>query len=84
MQIRLRNFDYENRTRYSWLVGLPLTCRLEYVFHHWLGVQQEGTFTGDAAYWYGVDQYLYYTINNCWKAVRDSSGSGTRTAHASV
>ena len=26
-----------NRTRYSWLVDLPITCRLEYVFHHWLG-----------------------------------------------
>ena len=31
-------------------------------------LQQEGTFTGETAYWYGVDQYLYYTINNCWKA----------------
>ena len=41
---------------------------MEYVFHHWLGVQQEGTSTGETAYWYGVDQYLYYTINNCWKA----------------
>ena len=23
---------------------------------------------GHTAYWYGVDQYLYYTINDCWKA----------------
>jgi hypothetical protein len=67
-QIMRRNNDYENRTRYSWLVGLPLTCRTEYVFHHWLGAQQDGTVTGSTAYWYGVDQYLYYTINNCWKA----------------
>ena len=49
-------------------MGLPLTCRLEYVFHHWLGVQQDGVSRGDTAYWYGVDQYLYYTINDCWKA----------------
>ncbi len=26
--------SFINRTRYSWLVDLPLTCRLEYVFHH--------------------------------------------------
>jgi hypothetical protein len=67
-QIRLRNQDYENRTYYSWLVGLPLACRMEYVFHHYLGAQQEGTYDRGTAYWYGIDQYLYYTINDCWKA----------------
>ena len=30
------------RTRYSWIVDMPLTCRLEYVFHHWLGLQDAG------------------------------------------
>lgn len=59
--------DETNRTRYSLLVGLPITCRLEYVFHHWLGVQQRGAANGSDANWYGVDQYLYYTVNKCWK-----------------
>lgn len=66
--LNLARNDFENRTRYSWLVGLPLTCRMEYVFHHWLGAQQDGALDGGAAYWYGIDQYLYYSINNCWKA----------------
>lgn len=56
-----------NRTRYSWLVDLPITCRLEYVFHHWLGYQEAGAANGDDADWYGIDQYLYYKINECWK-----------------
>jgi hypothetical protein len=60
--------DFTNRTRYSWLVSLPLTCRLEYVFHQWLGFQEEGAADGGRADWYGVDQYAYYTINDCWKA----------------
>ncbi|MDG2013092.1 MAG: outer membrane beta-barrel protein, partial [Pirellulaceae bacterium] len=57
-----------NRTRYSWLVGLPLTCRTEYVFHHWYGKQKEGAVGGGDARWYGIDQYLYHTINCRWKA----------------
>ena len=40
-QLNLRNQDYENRTRYSWLVGLPLTCRMEYVFHHYLALYKK-------------------------------------------
>ena len=60
--------DFTNRTRYSWLAGLPLSCRLEYVFHHWLGVQADGAADGGDAEWYGIDQYLYYTLNDCWKA----------------
>jgi hypothetical protein len=60
--------DITNRTRYSWLVSLPVTCNLEYVFHHWLGSQDQGALDGGTAYWYGIDQYLYYTINDCWKA----------------
>lgn len=62
-----RATEYTNRTRYSWLVDVPLTCRLEYVFHHWLGYQETGAANGDDADWYGIDQYLYYTINDCWK-----------------
>lgn len=59
--------DFTNRTRYSWLVGLPLTCRIDYVFHHWLGLQEQGAIDGGQADWYGIDQYLFYTVNDCWK-----------------
>ena len=54
--------------RYSWLVGLPLTCRCEYVFHHWLGRQEDGALDGGTANWHGLDQYLYYTCTPCCKA----------------
>lgn len=57
-----------NRTRYSWLVGLRPDCRWEYVFHQWLGSQSSGTVDEDSALWYGVDQYLYYRHNCCWRS----------------
>ena len=57
---------------------MPLTCRMDYVFHHWLGFQEDGASRGGIidgpppvavdADWYGIDQYLYYTINGYWKA----------------
>ena len=59
--------DFTNRTRYSWLVGMPLTCRVDYVFHHWLGLQESGAPDGGQADWYGIDQYLTYTVNDCTK-----------------
>jgi hypothetical protein len=59
--------DFTNRTRYSWLVGLPLTCKLDYVFHHWLGLQENGAPDGGQADWYGIDQYLTYAVNDCTK-----------------
>jgi hypothetical protein len=52
-----------NRTRYSYLLGLKPTSNFEYVFHHWLGLQDDGTTTGGTAMWYGIDQYLYYRLN---------------------
>ncbi len=59
---------FTNRTRYSWLAGLPLADRLDYVFHHWLGLQEDGGLANTRAWWYGIDQYLYYTISNHWQA----------------
>lgn len=55
---------FSNRTRYSWLMGLPLTCRMDYVFHHWLGFQEDGTADGGRADWYGIDQYLTYAVSD--------------------
>lgn len=59
--------DFTNRTRYSWIASLPVTCRTEYVFHHWLGFQEQGAAGGERADWYGIDQYLVHTLNDRWK-----------------
>lgn len=56
--------DNANRTRYSFIVDRQLSSNLEYVFHHWLGAQQNGTASGGTATWYGIDQYLFYKISS--------------------
>lgn len=58
--------EYANRTRYSFIVDKKFGG-FEYVFHHWLGAQQNGTANGTKALWYGLDQYLYYTLSDTWK-----------------
>jgi len=52
------------RKRYSWLVGMNPTCRLEYIFHQWAGWQENYFGPNQDAGWYGVDQYLYYRLTN--------------------
>jgi hypothetical protein len=54
----------ENRTRYSYLLGLKPTSDFEYVFHHWLGLQDDCTASGSTALWYGIDQYAYYRLTD--------------------
>ena len=56
-----------NRTRYSFLYDRKITDNVEYVFHQWLGAQQDGTSTGSTANWYGIDQYMFYTVSKNWK-----------------
>jgi Putative beta-barrel porin-2, OmpL-like. bbp2 len=58
---------YANRTRYSWIISKQIGCCVEYVFHQWAGVQQTGEPGGGAAKWYGIDQYLYYRLNERWR-----------------
>ena len=41
--------EFTNRTRYSFLVNVPVTHRVEYVFHHWLGLQEDAAPTGGDA-----------------------------------
>jgi hypothetical protein len=60
--------DFTNRTRYSWLLFLSLTERIDYVFHHWLGLQEAGAPGNRQADWYGIDHYAYYTLNDRWRA----------------
>jgi len=53
-----------NRTRYSIIFSKRLDPQVEYVFYHWLGMQEDGSPTGSAAWWYGIDQYLYYLFSD--------------------
>ena len=53
-----------NRTRYSLILSSLLTDDLEYVFHHWLGTQDAFLANGEAADWYGIDQYLFYNLSS--------------------
>ena len=49
-------------------------CDWTYVFQNDVGWQEDGIFTDsgndpfESAEWYGINQYLFYTINDCWKA----------------
>lgn len=60
-----------NRTMYSLVGTLNLTDRWTYVVHHQLGVQQHtlgfNALNRDGATWAGVNQYLFYDINEFWK-----------------
>ena len=58
---------YRNTTFYSLVFGLQLTDRLEYVLQHDLGWTRDQLGPGQDAEWYGVNQYLLYSLNECWK-----------------
>lgn len=56
---------FDNRTMYSVVLTQMLTDRLTYVFQHDLGWQDRaGGFAGPDAEWYGVNQYLFYDVND--------------------
>jgi len=55
-----------NRTTYSIVFSRDVTERLHYVIQHDHGIQSLGG--GATEEWYGINQYLFYTINDCWKA----------------
>lgn len=69
------------RTRYSAIVILRPTDRLEYVLHHHYAYQEDGKVGGGVARWYGNDQYLYYRFHQKAKAglrfewFRDEAGT---------
>ena len=54
-----------NRTMYSLVVTRKLGEKLEYVLQHDCGWQQNGGVNaGENAEWYGLNNYLFYTIND--------------------
>jgi hypothetical protein len=64
---------FTTRNLYSLVFNYQIDNRWNYVFQHDLGWQQDsiagvgGAGPSDAE-WYGINQYLFYKINNCWKA----------------
>ncbi|UUO07400.1 porin [Blastopirellula sp. J2-11] len=55
----------------SFVFDYDLGCGWNYVFQHDLGVQynlfDDAGAPADNAYWYGINQYLFKEINECWK-----------------
>ena len=76
--------EYANRTRYSWLVGLPFTCRMDYVFHQWL--EPKRTALPTVAQPIGTESTSTCTTSstNAGRLACVSSGSVMKTEHVSV
>ncbi|TWT39159.1 porin [Blastopirellula retiformator] len=52
----------------SWVFTYDVGCGWSYVFQHDLGTQYNLTGQDpEAVYWYGINQYLFKEINDCWK-----------------
>ncbi|MEX2175987.1 MAG: porin [Pirellulaceae bacterium] len=59
-----------NRDMYSLVIGYQINDCWQYVFQNDMGYQREGSpFTAGttSAEFYGINQYLFYTMNDCWK-----------------
>jgi len=59
-----------NRNVVTFVANYNITDNLAYVFQNDIGWQHDANaFTpGTAAEWYGINQYLFYTLSECWKA----------------
>jgi hypothetical protein len=55
------------RHAYSLVFDYHISSRLEYVFQHDYGRQHDALALNVDAEWYGINQYLFYTLNDCWK-----------------
>ncbi|HEX4129402.1 MAG TPA: outer membrane beta-barrel protein [Pirellulales bacterium] len=44
----------------------PITDRITYIAQSDFGHQTNAFGDGRAALWYGLNQYIYYKVNNCW------------------
>lgn len=55
------------RNAYSLVLNYHVTSRLNYVFQHDYGKQHDRFGPNVDAEWYGINQYLFYTLNDCWR-----------------
>ncbi|MGZ5601468.1 MAG: porin [Methylobacter sp.] len=71
----------KNRTVSSLVVSHSFTDKLQYVFQHDFGYQQQATAANKDAYWYGINQNLFYDFTDSISAgirgewFRDSNGT---------
>jgi hypothetical protein len=74
------NADH-TRTMYSVVLSYQITDSLQYVFQHDNGWNDYDTAGRMKEEWYGINQYLIYTMNDCWSLgarlewFRDDDGS---------
>jgi hypothetical protein len=70
-----------NRTVSSLVVSHNFTDKLEYVFEHDFGFQEQAAASGRDAFWYGINQYLTYDFTDTLSAglraewFRDANGT---------
>ncbi len=71
-----------DRFVYSLIYQHEFSDRTSYALEHTYGYEQDGAFWANQdAEWYGIAQYLYYAINEAWKAglrieiFRDNNGA---------
>jgi hypothetical protein len=57
---------YTERYTHSLVYTRNISEDWQYIFQHDLGLQNN-TVGGRSGEWYGINQYLFYTINDCWK-----------------
>ncbi|WP_425617816.1 porin [Anatilimnocola sp. NA78] len=63
------NGTFEDRYTHSLVYTRNFSEKWQYIFQHDYGHQVGGQIGGGgSAEWYGINQYLFYTINDCWKA----------------
>jgi hypothetical protein len=55
------------RNMYSLVFTYNISDNWQYVAQHDNGRQDNGVAPGVDAEWYGLNQYLFYTVNECWK-----------------
>lgn len=78
----------ENRTISSLVVSHSFTEKLQYVFEHDFGYQQQAAINGKDAFWYGINQYVFYDLTETVSAglrgewFRDASGFRINTGTA--
>ncbi|QDU29375.1 hypothetical protein ETAA8_44840 [Anatilimnocola aggregata] len=59
---------YTDRYTHSLVYTRNISEDWQYIFQHDYGRQVAGGLGGaENAEWYGINQYLFYTINDCWK-----------------
>jgi hypothetical protein len=76
------------RSGYSIVFDYDINCRLNYVLQHDNFWQDNDPVNGgNDSEWYGVNQYLFYTVNDCWKLgarmewFRDDDGTRLSAHH---